>query len=280
MAPGSHNRGMPRILLTNDDGIDSEGLHVLARAMRAHGEVVVVAPDSEYSGAGAALGALHLIRPDVHRVTLDGLDEVWTVAGPPALCVRFAVAGAFGPAPFDMVVAGINPGANTSARTPYHSGTIGAVLTGRNAGLTGVAVSQDVTVGAIEGQAWDDMLVGQRWATAGEVASQIVGDLISEPPNEPSALNVNVPNLELDELRGWRYTSLATRPGRSITAVRLDPKPGHHDAYSASFEWGLPSEPDPLSDVGSIRDGYVSLTWLSRISALHAPTAALDARIG
>jgi 5'-nucleotidase len=270
---------MPRILLTNDDGIDSEGLHVLARAMRVHGEVVVVAPDSEYSGAGAALGALHLIRPDVHRVALDGLDEVWTVAGPPALCVRFAISGAFG-GPFDLVVAGINPGANTSARTPYHSGTIGAVLTGRNAGISGVAVSQDVTVGAIEGQAWDDMLLGQRWDTAAEVASQVVGRLLAEPPAEPSVLNVNVPNLPVDELLGWRYTSLANRPGRSITTIRLEPKPGHHDAYSASFEWGLPSEPDPLSDVGAIRAGYVSLTWLSRISALPAPTSALDAFVG
>src|SRR5687768_7884119 len=89
-------RQRPRILLTNDDGIDSVGLHLLARAMCEHGEVIVVAPDREFSGAGAAVGALHLIQPEVHRVTLQGVDEAWTVGGPPALCVMFARLGAFG----------------------------------------------------------------------------------------------------------------------------------------------------------------------------------------
>ena len=74
-----------RILVTNDDGIDSIGLHLLARAMAPHGDVVVIAPDSEYSGASAAIGAIHLMRPEIHRAHLDGLDEVWTVTGPPAL---------------------------------------------------------------------------------------------------------------------------------------------------------------------------------------------------
>ena len=67
------NTGLVRILVTNDDGIDSEGLHVLARAMSAYGSVTVVAPDDEYSGASAALGALHRIHPEVHRVHLDDL---------------------------------------------------------------------------------------------------------------------------------------------------------------------------------------------------------------
>ena len=113
-----------RILLTNDDGIDSVGLHVLARAMRPFGEVVIAAPDREFSGAGAALGALHLIQPEVHRAHVDGIDEAWAVTGPPALCVMFSRLGAFG-APFDLVVSGINPGANVG-RSVYHSGTVGA----------------------------------------------------------------------------------------------------------------------------------------------------------
>ena len=100
--------GAMRILLTNDDGIDSIGLHVLARAMRAHGDVVVIAPDQEYSGAGAALGALHLIQPSVCRHQLDGIDEAWSVSGPPALCVMFARLGAFGPK-FDLIVSDIAP---------------------------------------------------------------------------------------------------------------------------------------------------------------------------
>jgi 5'/3'-nucleotidase SurE len=84
-----------RILVTNDDGIDSVGLHVLARAMQPFGEVVVAAPDQEYSGAGAAIGALHLIQPEVHKRRIDGIDTAWAVSGPPALCVFFARLGLY-----------------------------------------------------------------------------------------------------------------------------------------------------------------------------------------
>ena len=132
-----------RILVTNDDGIDSIGLHVLARAMTRFGHVVVAAPDSEYSGASAALGAIHLIRPEVRRVQIDGVPEAWSVSGAPALCVMFARLGVFG-GRFDLVVSGINPGVNVG-RSVYHSGTVGAALTARLGGISGVAVSQAVT---------------------------------------------------------------------------------------------------------------------------------------
>ena len=125
-------------MVTNDDGIDSIGLHKLALAMRPYGEVVVVAPDREYSGASAAFGALHLIHPELHEATVEGIDESWAVTGPPALCVMFARLGLFGPK-FDLVVAGINPGANVG-RSVYHSGTVGAALTARNSGISGVAI--------------------------------------------------------------------------------------------------------------------------------------------
>ena len=69
-----------RILVTNDDGIDSVGLHVLARSMRGFGEVVIVAPDQEYSGASAAIGALHVMRPEMHRRHVEGIDVSWAVS--------------------------------------------------------------------------------------------------------------------------------------------------------------------------------------------------------
>src|SRR3954449_721262 len=150
-----------RILVTNDDGVDCVGIHVLARRLGALGDVVVAAPDREYSGAGAALGTLHLIRPEVRRVTIDGVPEAWSVTGPPALCVMFARLGVFG-APFDLVVSGINPGAN-SGRAIYHSGTVGAALTARNGGVSGVAISQAVADVGVEGQGWEAMLTGQLW---------------------------------------------------------------------------------------------------------------------
>ncbi len=141
----------PRILVTNDDGIDSVGLHVLARAVAPLGDVVVAAPDQEFSGAGAAIGALHIMQPEVHRATIDDIDTAWAVTGPPALCVMFARLGAFGPLP-DLIVSGINPGANVG-RSVYHSGTVGAALTGRNGSIPGIAVSQSVSNFGVEGQA-------------------------------------------------------------------------------------------------------------------------------
>src|SRR5258708_13140066 len=111
-----------RILVTNDDGIDSQGLYVLARSLLAHGEVVIAAPDREYSGAGAGLGALHLLQPEIHRVAIEGVAEAWAGTGPPALCVMFSRLGAFGP-PFDLVVARINPRANV-ALPAHHSAPV------------------------------------------------------------------------------------------------------------------------------------------------------------
>jgi 5'-nucleotidase len=255
-----------RILLTNDDGIDSVGLHILAKAMQPFGEVVVIAPDSEYSGAGAAIGAIHLMRPEIHRVHLEGLTEAWTVSGPPALCVMFARMGAFGP-PFDLVVSGINPGANVG-RSVYHSGTVGACLTARSGGVSGIAVSQDASIGSIEGQAWDEMLSNQLWDSAAAVAATVVESVVATPLVEPGVININVPNLPVDQIRGWKRTTLAALPIRSMDLLELEPKIGHEDAYRVKLTWGdavaLPVE----TDAGAVSAGYVSLTWLSRIHEL------------
>ena len=127
--------------------------------------MVVVAPDSEYSGASAAFGALHLIQPEVHAAHVDGIDEAWAVGGPPALCVMFARLGAFG-GPFDLVVSGINPGANVGRASTTRAPS-GPPSPARNGGISGVAVSQAVKDFGIEGQGWDEMLLGQQWETRG-----------------------------------------------------------------------------------------------------------------
>ena len=254
-----------RILVTNDDGIDSIGLHVLARAMRAHGDVVVAAPDREYSGAGAALGALHLLQPETRRQHVDGIDEAWSVTGPPALCVMFATLGLFGE-PFDLVVAGINPGANVG-RSVYHSGTVGAALTARSRGINGVAVSQSVTGFGIEGQGWDEMLIGQQWDTAAAVAEVVVGGLIAQLPAEPVVLNVNVPNVATDGIVGWRRTEVGTLPQRAMAVARMEPMVGHESAFSVKMTWGQAVELPITTDVGAVDAGEVSITYLTRLEA-------------
>ena len=130
----THTIQKPLAFVTNDDGIDSVGLHVLARSLIDLGEVTIAAPDQEYSGAGAAIGALHISRPEVHQVNIDKIEKSWSVSGPPALCVMYATRGVLEDS-FDLVVSGINPGSNVG-NSIYHSGTIGAAFTARNAGIT------------------------------------------------------------------------------------------------------------------------------------------------
>ncbi len=264
-----------RILVTNDDGIDSIGLHKLAQAMTDHGEVVVAAPDTEYSGAGAAVGALHVLQPEVHRRDLSGIDETWAVTGPPGLCVMFARLGAFGE-PFDLVVSGVNPGSNVG-RSVYHSGTIGACLTGRNGGISGVAVSQAVAEWGVEGQGWDDVLDRQLWDPAVEVASTAVGAMVADGlPAEPVVLNVNVPNLPIAEMKGWRHTEVGLRPPRTMSGVDLEPVAGHENSWRVKMTWGDPVELPAETDAGAVMQGFVSVSWLSRITHEGARHDAID----
>ena len=268
-----------RILVTNDDGVDSIGLHVLARAMCRHGDVVVAAPDREYSGAGAALGALHLIQPEVRRVSIEGVPEAWAVTGPPGLCVMFARLGAYGER-FDLVVSGINPGANVG-RAIYHSGTVGACLTGRNGGVSGVAVSQAVTGFGVEGQGWDEMIRDQRWDAAAEVASAFVGALVQDLPAEPVVVNLNVPNLDVADIRGWRHASVGTVPPRAMANAWLEPIAGHDGAFNVRMSWGDEVSLPEGTDGGTVERDEVAVSYLSRIVAearedLASPEAALD----
>lgn len=252
-----------RILVTNDDGIDSVGLHILARAMRPFGDVVIVAPDREFSGASAALGALHLIQPEVHRMSVEGIEESWAVTGPPALCVMFARLGAFGE-PFDLIVSGINPGANVG-RSVYHSGTVGAALTARNGMVSGVAVSQAVTGFGVEGQAWDEMLVGQKWETAASVAASYVEGLIVNMPQTPIVVNLNVPNCDLSDLKGWKYGRIGHEPPRRMSTATLEAKEGYQDSYYVRMAWGDAADLPEDTDGGLVQNGYVSVSYLSSI---------------
>jgi len=236
-------RVVRRVLVTNDDGIDSEGIHVLARALAAAGhEVIVVAPDGEQSGTGAALGHLSPDTPlPVRRVQIEGPDaiEAWALAGPPALTVVAGRLGAFGPPP-DLVVSGINAGLNTG-RAVLHSGTVGAALAAQNFGLSGLAVSIDVS------DPW-------HWDTAADFAVEALDLLVDAPPR--SVLNLNVPALPRAEVHGMRWARLAP-----FGSVRTAVSPMAGDALQ--FEFRLHDyEPDPDTDQGSVRAGWAALTTI------------------
>ena len=257
-----------RILLTNDDGIDSEGLHVLARAMQKHGDVVVAAPDSEYSGAGAAIGPLHLAEPQVREATIEGIKEVWTVSGPPALCVMFARLGAFGDV--DLVVSGVNPGANVG-RSVYHSGTVGAALTARHTGIPSLAVSQHVTGFGVANKSWDDLIAGQKWHVAAAVASSIIVGMLQDDIGDSPVINLNVPNLELDQIRGWRFTEIGPEPPRSMNQIELQPVAKEKGAFNVAMSWGDETDQPIEFDAGAVMSDQISVSYLSRIVALEPP---------
>jgi 5'-nucleotidase len=227
------------------------------------GEVVVAAPDREYSGASAALGTLHLIRPELRAVRVEGVDTAWSITGPPALCVMFSRLGVFG-GPFDIVVSGINPGAN-AGRAIYHSGTVGAALTARNGGVAGVAISQAVDDFGVEGQGWDEMLTDQCWDTAADVAERVVRAVLERETTDPIVVNVNVPNCRFSEIAGWRRAEVALLPPRALASAELIPKAGHDGVFDVRMDWGDPIPLPVDTDSGGVEAGYVTVSVLTRM---------------
>jgi 5'-nucleotidase len=251
-----------RILVTNDDGIDAPGIHALARAMVSTGhDVVVAAPQRDMTGYGAAMGEMHADATiDVIEVEVEGLEGIRCVGvdGPPALAVMAARLGGFGP-PIDLVVSGINPGPNTG-RATLHSGTVGAVLTGGNFGVSGLAVS--IGVG-------DEII----WQTAGDLAIAALEWLVDQPPK--TLLNLNVPNLPLDEVKGIRWARLA--PFGTVRAGLVEHPSGGLQMELRAHGEKLPDD----CDTALVTNGYAAITSIVGIRATeHVPVAEhIEARL-
>jgi 5'-nucleotidase len=249
------------ILVTNDDGIDSPGIQVLARHLHEAGHhVLVVAPSTDWSGAGAALGAF---RPDeqleVARCEIAGAPaiEAWALAGTPAATVVAANLGAFGPPP-EVVVSGINAGLNTG-RSVLHSGTVGAALTGQNFGLSGLAVSTATA------EVW-------QWDSAAAVAVEVLDILATAPPR--SVLNLNVPALPRDQIGGVRWARLA--PFGAVRAA-VTGTPGQNLQFALE---ATGYDPPADTDQGLVQAGYASLTTLVGVVEAWPPEPETDERPG
>src|SRR5262245_25802837 len=240
-----------RVLVTNDDGVESEGLHVLTIALADAGlDVFVVAPNSDRSGTGAAIGLVHADQHlDSKKVEIPGCDgvEAFAIDGPPGMCVIAARLGAFGDPP-DIVVSGINPGLNTG-RAILHSGTVGAALTAQNFGGSGLAVSLAV------GEQW-------YWDTAARLAVDVYPRLLEAP--ERTVLNLNVPARPYDEVAGVRWARLAAFG--AVRAAVADTADG------VQFELrAVPVEHSPDSDTGLVDAGYATLTTIVGIAEAWPP---------
>lgn len=245
-----------RILVTNDDGIEAPGIVPLAAvAVDAGHDVVVAAPLLDLSGIGAAIWRMHADR-SLHpeAVELRGLPGVpcFAVDGPPALAVLNATRGELGEPP-ELVLSGINPGMNTGASV-LHSGTVGAALTAANAGLSALAVSL---------QSGDQY----PWDTAAALAGFALGWLLDQPAT--TVLNLNVPNLPLEQVKGVRRARLA--PFGTVRAAIAESKGGNRQMELAERSRELA----PDTDTALVRAGYAAVT--SIVGVREAESDAGDA---
>ncbi|MCP5152042.1 MAG: 5'/3'-nucleotidase SurE [Ectothiorhodospiraceae bacterium] len=241
-----------RILVSNDDGYTAPGIEVLARRLRELGEVTVVAPDRDRSGASNSLTLDYPVRP---RVAPNGFVYV---DGTPTDCVHLAITGLLEPDP-DIVVSGINSGANLGDDVLY-SGTVAAAMEGRFLGLPAVAVS---LVHTGEGH----------YETAGEVAVRLVRAMTTGRRLGDTILNVNVPDRPLAELRGFRVTRLGNRHKSEPVVRGTDPR-------GRTVYWvgppGGEQDAGEGTDFHAVREGFVSITPLqidlTRHSAIQSTT--------
>ncbi len=227
-----------RILVSNDDGVFAPGIRALAKELATIAEIVVVAPDRNRSGAS---NSLTLTRP----LTVKKMDNgYYSVEGTPTDCVHLAVTGLLDTT-FDMVVSGINDGANLGDDILY-SGTVAAAMEGRYLGLPAIAIS----------------MVGDEiyhYETAALIAKQLVMKLKINGLPSQTILNVNVPNVPLDQIKGMQVTRLGTRHCAEPTIKDFDPR-------GRPIYWigrpGIEADSGIGTDFYAVNSGAVAITPL------------------
>lgn len=239
-----------RILLSNDDGYFAPGLAALFESLSGLGEIVVVAPEQNRSGAS---NSLTLDRPLFLKKAGSGFHFV---NGTPTDCVHLAVTGMLDDLP-DIIVSGINHGANMGDDTIY-SGTVAAATEGFLLGIPSIAISLTSSE-------------GNHFETAGRVARELVERFIRDPIKDPVLLNVNVPDIPYAELKGMEVTRLGRRH-KAESVVRMN-SPRNETVYWVGAA-GAAADAGPGTDFNSVERGCVSITPL-QIDLTH--TAQLPA---
>ncbi len=230
---------MIRILVSNDDGVTAPGIKALAEALSSIAKVTTVAPDRNCSGASNSLTLTNPLR-------INRLDNGYiSVNGTPTDCVHLAIRELCEGGP-DMVVSGINAGANMGDDTLY-SGTVAAAMEGRFLGFPAVAIS-------LNGKTL------KHYNSAAIYARRIVQGLLTHPIASDQILNINVPDLPLDEIKGIRVTRLGARHKAEGIIRTQDP------AGREIFWLGPPGTEQDASegtDFHAVANGYVSITPLT-----------------
>ena len=245
----------PRILISNDDGINAVGIKTLERIARAvSDDVWVVAPETNQSGAAHSLT---LSRP--LRVRRYG-DRHFAVDGTPTDCVLIALQRIVEDAPVDLVLSGVNHGANLGEDVTY-SGTVAAAM--------------EATLFKVPAIAFSQVCASRqhiKWATAERYAPEVIERLLSMPWPEDVLVNVNFPDLVAYEVQGLRVTTQGKRKIGDTLLERTDPRGEPYLWIGALRESELPGEG---TDLAAIATGYVSITPIHLDMTHHASLQAL-----
>lgn len=233
------------ILVSNDDGIHAEGIKTLAAELRKFAQVTVVAPDRNRSAASSSLTLVEPLRP----TRLENGD--YCVNGTPADCVHLALNG-FLSGQVDLVVSGINAGVNLGDDVIY-SGTVAAALEGRHLGLPAIAVSLD-------GRKYYD--------TAARIIADLVPKLHPEIVKSREIININVPDLPYEEIKGIKVCHLGNRICTTEIIKQKDPR-------NENIYWigpvGLAENTKEGTDFHAVHHGYVSVTPIQAdMTAYHS----------
>jgi 5'-nucleotidase len=244
-----------RILLSNDDGYQARGLRTLAQHLADIAHVTIVAPDRNRSGASNSLTLETPLR--VERAD----DNVYYVNGTPTDCVHIAITGDLLDEQPDMLISGINHGANLGDDVLY-SGTVAAAMEGRFLGIPSIAVS-------LVGE-------GQHFATAAALVRRLVERNLTDPLPTDTILNVNVPDLPAAEIKGLKTTRLGFRHKSEPVVKALDPK-------NRPIYWigpaGAGQDAGPGTDFHAVAERYVSVSPIKVDLTAHAALATLDSWI-
>src|SRR5215510_9243083 len=238
---------MPKhILVTNDDGIFAPGLFALVQEMRRLGKVSVLAPDRNWSGSGHVKTLDRALR--VKEVRLADGTQAFASDGAPSDCVALATLGYFKET-IDLVISGINVGANLGHDVTY-SGTVTAAMEAVIAGVPGIAISLETV---------DGHLGEIDYGPAARAAAKIVRQVIENGLAHEILLNVNVPFLPDEQIRGIVLTRQGLRVYHSRLDERLDPRNKSYYWIGGDAPTGVPERG---TDVGALAEGFVSVTPL------------------
>ncbi len=234
------------ILVTNDDGVSAPGLLALAQAMRTLGRVTVFAPDRNWSASGHVKTMDRPLR--VREVVLADGSPAFACDGAPSDCVALSLLG-FLKEKVDLVISGINPNANLGHDVTY-SGTVTAAMEAVIAGVPGVAISLDSPENHRE---------SLNYNTAAEVAHRVAAQVLENGLPRGILLNVNVPYLSQEQLKGFLITRQGLRVYRDELERRLDPRGRPYYWIGGQAPTGVE---EPGTDFGALRAGFVSITPL------------------